>query len=148
MADYFVSPSCEGESCWCGSTAIRKVREEHLPGDPNGRLHPLTTYVCEEHFLELFQAGAYKQLGLNYDEDSLEDLDFIPLNHARSKLVPGLPVSLINSFGDALLDYAPSMLLESWTGSEATCIWFDDQGTLHRATFLRAMLSYENTEDY
>lgn len=62
-----VSACCEGERCFCGQPASAKVEETifhddwSMRGDgPNGSLppimrgrHPLTAYICAEHFAQI-----------------------------------------------------------------------------------------------
>ena len=47
----FVSGSCKGEICSvCGKPATNKLEETIFWDDPNQMRHPLTAYVCREHF--------------------------------------------------------------------------------------------------
>lgn len=46
----FVSACCEGEVCSCGQPAVAKVEETIFLDDPNPNRHPLTAYVCADHF--------------------------------------------------------------------------------------------------
>jgi len=53
---HFASASCEGKRCHCGKPASHKLEESIMHDDPSntwqpfpGR-HPLTAYVCCEHF--------------------------------------------------------------------------------------------------
>lgn len=47
----FISVCCEGEKCSvCGEPATNKLEESIFPDDPHPNKHPLTTYVCKEHF--------------------------------------------------------------------------------------------------
>jgi hypothetical protein len=47
----FVSGSCNGEVCSvCGKPATNKLEETIFWDDPNKMRHPLTAYVCREHF--------------------------------------------------------------------------------------------------
>ena len=47
----FVSVSCNGEVCSvCGKPATNKLEETIFCDDPNKMRHPLTAYVCREHF--------------------------------------------------------------------------------------------------
>lgn len=48
--DEFVSGCCEGEHCYCGMPATRKVEEVVFHDDPYPFRHPKTTYLCQEHF--------------------------------------------------------------------------------------------------
>lgn len=61
---YFVSGACLGERCGyeetiatppviCGAPAEHKVEETVFHDDPFGQRHPLTTYLCHEHFRKL-----------------------------------------------------------------------------------------------
>lgn len=46
-----VSAACEGEFCSvCGGPAAGKLGEEILFDDPHPNRHPLTAYVCRDHF--------------------------------------------------------------------------------------------------
>ena len=54
---HFVSESCRGERCqMCtiNTPATHKVGEEILDGDPNPIRHNLTSYVCCDHFGQIF----------------------------------------------------------------------------------------------
>lgn len=46
----FVSGCCEGEKCFCGKQASKKVEETIFHDDPHQDRHPYTCYLCEEHF--------------------------------------------------------------------------------------------------
>jgi hypothetical protein len=47
----FVSTCCKGEICSvCGKLATNKLEETIFDDDPNKMRHPLTAYVCREHF--------------------------------------------------------------------------------------------------
>lgn len=47
----FVSGSCKGEVCSvCGNPATNKLEETIFWDDPNKMRHPLTAYVCRDHF--------------------------------------------------------------------------------------------------
>jgi hypothetical protein len=47
----FVSRCCKGEICSvCGKPATNKLEETIFYDDPNKMRHPLTAYVCREHF--------------------------------------------------------------------------------------------------
>ena len=47
----FVSGCCKGEICSvCGNDATNKLEETIFHDDPNKMRHPLTAYVCREHF--------------------------------------------------------------------------------------------------
>ncbi|MCP3471351.1 hypothetical protein NLM33_13520 [Bradyrhizobium sp. CCGUVB1N3] len=45
--------SREGERCFCGEPAAHKVEEVVFADDPQPVRHPLTSYVCREHFREI-----------------------------------------------------------------------------------------------
>lgn len=49
----FVSGCCEGERCFCGAPAVRKVEETIFHDDPQPQRHPLTAYVCYLHFRQI-----------------------------------------------------------------------------------------------
>lgn len=64
----FISKSCIGEKCTiCGKSAEHKVEEIIFDDEPYpeyhgikiGR-HPLTSYVCHEHFVMIMGPGAGK----------------------------------------------------------------------------------------
>jgi hypothetical protein len=55
---YFVSATCKGEKCWCGSPAEHKVEESIAPDDPMPNRHPLTRYICHVHFHQLMGPAA------------------------------------------------------------------------------------------
>lgn len=47
----FISGCCEGEKCSaCGKPATNKLEETIFHDDPYPMRHPLTAYVCKEHF--------------------------------------------------------------------------------------------------
>lgn len=46
----WVSETCEGELCFCGVPATRKVAEEFPYDHPQKYSHGLTSYVCFWHF--------------------------------------------------------------------------------------------------
>lgn len=69
-SELFVPASCRGEHCWCGAPASHKVEETIFFDDPIswintnawievpsvGRVlarHPLTSYICHEHFVQI-----------------------------------------------------------------------------------------------
>ncbi|MGY8665719.1 hypothetical protein Q3C01_25630 [Bradyrhizobium sp. UFLA05-109] len=45
--------SCDGERCFCGEPAAHKVEEVVFADDPQPIRHPLTSYVCREHFRQI-----------------------------------------------------------------------------------------------
>lgn len=54
----FVSGSCKGETCSvCGKPANNKLEETIFWDDPNQMRHPLTAYVCREHFRMIVGGG-------------------------------------------------------------------------------------------
>lgn len=47
----FISKACNGEICSvCGESATNKLEETIFFDEPNKMRHPLTAYVCREHF--------------------------------------------------------------------------------------------------
>jgi len=51
------SATCNGEVCSiCGNPAAAKVAEEIALDDPRRVRHPLTAYVCAEHFGQIMGA--------------------------------------------------------------------------------------------
>lgn len=54
----FVSGSCGGERCWCGEPATHKVEETIFHDDPLPHRHPLTSYVCHWHFVQMMGPAA------------------------------------------------------------------------------------------
>jgi hypothetical protein len=54
----FVSRTCEGERCFCGQSAAHKVEESIAFDDPRPRRHPLTSYICHEHFRQIMRPAA------------------------------------------------------------------------------------------
>lgn len=54
----FVSSSCEGEKCFCGQIAEHKVEETIFHDDPVPNRHPLTSYICHHHFVEIMGTAA------------------------------------------------------------------------------------------
>jgi hypothetical protein len=57
----FISKTCEGERCYCGDPAVRKVGEEIPYDDPNPNRHNLTAYICKRHYIELMGPAAIHQ---------------------------------------------------------------------------------------
>lgn len=55
---HFVSGSCQGEACRCGQPAEHKVEETIFHDDPLPHRHPLTSYVCHAHFVEIMGPAA------------------------------------------------------------------------------------------
>lgn len=49
---------CEGERCFCGRPAAHKIEETVFADDPQPIRHPLTSYVCHDHFVELMGPAA------------------------------------------------------------------------------------------
>ncbi len=49
----FVSACCDGERCFCGQPADHKVEETIFDDDPQPIRHPLTAYICHEHFVQI-----------------------------------------------------------------------------------------------
>ena len=60
----FVSATCEGEVCFCGSPAVRKIGEEIPYDDPMPNRHNLTAYVCAEHFAMVLGSLAARSVGI------------------------------------------------------------------------------------
>jgi hypothetical protein len=59
MTGRFVSGACKGERCSvCGKPAEHKIEEAVLFDDPFPARHPLTAYVCHEHFRLLMGSAA------------------------------------------------------------------------------------------
>lgn len=54
----FVSLSCGGERCYCGAPAAHKVEETIFHDDPNPNRHPLTSYICHKHFVDVMGPAA------------------------------------------------------------------------------------------
>lgn len=55
----FVSKCCEGELCViCGTPAKHKVEETIFFDDPFQNRHPLTSYICNHHFIILMGSAA------------------------------------------------------------------------------------------
>jgi hypothetical protein len=64
MTKPFVSATCEGETCWCGKPAIRKVGEEIPIDDPMPHRHNLTVYICAEHYSQLMGPRGARHVGV------------------------------------------------------------------------------------
>ena len=58
------SAACEGERCYCGETAAKKIGEEILFDDPMPHRHNLTRYVCAAHYAQIMGPLGAKQVGL------------------------------------------------------------------------------------
>lgn len=58
-----VSKSCEGERCWCGAPAAKKVGEEIPFDDPAPARHNLTAYVCGAHYAQMMGPHGVAQVG-------------------------------------------------------------------------------------
>lgn len=54
-----ISKYCEGEKCRCGAPAAHKIEETIFDDDPRTYVHPLTQYVCEEHFNKTLRPYRY-----------------------------------------------------------------------------------------
>jgi len=52
------SACCQGERCHCGLAAWHKVEETVFFDDPLPNRHPLTAYLCHEHFREIMGPAA------------------------------------------------------------------------------------------
>lgn len=64
---YYIPASCKGEHCYCGQPAEHKIEEVIFSDDPSNvpiiigdhmmpsvaMRHPLTRYVCHQHFVEI-----------------------------------------------------------------------------------------------
>jgi hypothetical protein len=87
MTERFVSACCQGERCYCGAPAEHKVEEVIFDDDPTGWVntnawievppvgrvlarHPLTRYVCHEHFAQIMGPAASER-----DSDRKKFLD-------------------------------------------------------------------------
>jgi hypothetical protein len=57
----FVSACCEGERCICGAPAEHKVEETLFHDDPRKHRHPLTNYLCHEHFRQIMGPAAERR---------------------------------------------------------------------------------------
>jgi hypothetical protein len=64
MEQPFVSKTCEGEKCYCGEPAVKKVGEEIPYDDPYPHRHNLTSYICAKHYAELMGPLGARQVGL------------------------------------------------------------------------------------
>lgn len=62
------SATCEGERCFCGNPAAKKVGEEIAFDDPSSERHHLTAYVCAKHYSEIMGPTGARQVGLGSDE--------------------------------------------------------------------------------
>lgn len=60
-AERFISACCGGEVCPCGAPAEHKVEEVLFSDDPAQYRHPLTRYICHEHFLFIMGSAAERQ---------------------------------------------------------------------------------------
>lgn len=61
----FVSASCGGERCsLCGSDAAAKIEETIFHDDPQPIRHPLTAYVCADHFKKIMDRSGYLRADL------------------------------------------------------------------------------------
>lgn len=58
MTKPFISASCVGEWCKCGSRAEHKVGEEIAFDDPMPNRHNLTAYICHRCFVDLMGSAA------------------------------------------------------------------------------------------
>jgi hypothetical protein len=55
---HFVSASCAGERCRCGSAATHKLSEVIQHDDPDRVRHELVAYVCCDHFEQVVGPAA------------------------------------------------------------------------------------------
>lgn len=54
MPEPFLSKYCQGEKCHvCKQPAYAKVEEVIFDDDPYQLRHPLTAYLCREHFTDI-----------------------------------------------------------------------------------------------
>jgi len=61
MNKLFTSVCCGGEVCsMCGKPAGEKVEEAIFHDDPRPYRHPLTAYLCHEHFSQIMDRGGYR----------------------------------------------------------------------------------------
>lgn len=58
------SACCEGERCYCGAPADRKVEETIFHDDPSPNRHPFTAYVCADHFAQVMGPVAARSVGV------------------------------------------------------------------------------------
>jgi hypothetical protein len=72
----FVSETCEGELCWCGKPAVRKVGEEFAYDGPNPERHNLTRYICAYHFAELMGPAGARSVGIAPASVGRDGIDF------------------------------------------------------------------------
>lgn len=54
------SKYCIGEKCYCGNDAYHKIEEVIFDDDTMPYRHPLTRYVCKEHFRRIMQPSLFK----------------------------------------------------------------------------------------
>lgn len=62
----FISEACEGETCFCGAPAMRKVGETIFDDDPQPIRHELTAYLCGEHFAQIMGPAGGRSVGLDH----------------------------------------------------------------------------------
>jgi hypothetical protein len=58
----YISTACEGERCFCGQPAVKKIGEEIMFDDPNPHRHNLTAYVCAEHYAQIMGPAGAEQV--------------------------------------------------------------------------------------
>lgn len=54
----YISKYCGGEKCFCGKPAEHKVEETIFDDDPIPNRHPLTSYICHQHFRQIMGRAA------------------------------------------------------------------------------------------
>lgn len=66
----YIPASCEGQFCFCGKPAVRKVGEEIMRDDPYPVRHNLTSYICGDHYIQLMGPAAARQLERTSNDDA------------------------------------------------------------------------------
>lgn len=62
MTKRFVSACCDGERCFlCHEDAEHKIEEVIFHDDPLPHRHPLTSYICHRHFVDVMGPAADAQ---------------------------------------------------------------------------------------
>lgn len=119
----YIPASCEGEVCFCGKPAIRKLGEEIFSDDPIPNRHNLTSYVCGEHFAMVLGPVAAKSVGVEpQTEKSLEyPYITIPFIIALILVFAGLAVMFLVAVFQ-MADWLPSISHEGTIYSGASSV--------------------------
>lgn len=105
----FVSVTCEGERCWCGQPAVKKVGEEIPFDDPTLLRHNLTSYVCSTHYAQLMGPAGAAQVGVTPTPATkaaplvTEGMVLVPLEPSEAMLEAAAATPGMKACNDAMI---------------------------------------------